>query len=233
MKYRFWFVKKGVLRFISHLDVNRTMMRALRFAQVPMTYSQGFNPRPILTFALPLSLGIESDCESMDIQTESEISCVKTVEKLNRFLPRELHILNCAPPVHDPKHIAEAAYRIALTCPEAKTEFERFWNTDQVIVTKKTKSGSREIDLKPLVKIGEIAGDDQKCEFQAVLPTGTTENVNPALLTEAFCDFTIKSQNAFARNGLDRSAGVEHNAPEIDVRITRIGVRMQNGEKFV
>ncbi len=212
MKYRLWFVKKGVLRFVSHLDVNRTMMRALRNAEVPMTYSQGFNPRPLLTFALPLSLGIKSDCESMDIQTECEIDCDKTVEKLNRFLPPELHMINCTHAANDPKFITEATYRIALTCPDSKNEFERFWNADKITVTKKTKSGSKEIDLKPLVKIGEITGTDQKCEFEAVLPTGTAENINPMLLTDAFR---------------------EQCAPEAEVSITRTEVRMKNGEKFV
>ena len=212
MKYRLWFVKKGVLRFISHLDVNRTMMRALRNAEVPMTYSQGFNPRPLLTFALPLSLGIESDCESMDIQTEIEIDCEKTVEKLNRFLPPQLHMINCALPVNDPKFITEAAYRIVLTCPDSKNKFERFWNADKITVTKKTKSGSKEIDLKPLVKIGEITGTDQKCKFEAIMPTGTAENINPMLLTDALR---------------------EQGAPEAEVSITRTEVRMKNGEKFV
>ena len=212
MKYRFWFVKKGVLRFISHLDVNRTMMRALRYAEVPMGYSQGFNPRPLLTFALPLSLGIESDCESMDIQTEGEIDCEKITQKLNRFLPPELHMINCTLPVNDPKHITEATYRIVLSCPDAKTKFERFWGADKVTVTKKTKSGSKEIDLKTLVKIGEITGNKQTCEFEAILPTGVTENINPALLTDAFR---------------------EQCAPEAEVSITRMEVRMQNGEKFV
>jgi len=212
MKYRFWFVKKGLLRFISHLDVNRTMMRALRNADVPMSYSQGFNPRPLLTFALPLSLGIESECESMDITAENEINCEETVEKLNRFLPHELHMINCTPVVNDPKLIAEATYRISLACPEAKLKFEQFWNAETVTVTKKTKSGSKELDLKPLVRIGEISGDNGKCEFEAVLPTGVTENVNPMLLTDAFR---------------------EQCAPEAEVRITRTEVRMKNGEKFV
>ncbi|HNX14013.1 MAG TPA: TIGR03936 family radical SAM-associated protein [Oscillospiraceae bacterium] len=212
MKYRLWFVKKGVLRFISHLDVNRTMMRALRSAELPMTYSQGFNPRPLLTFALPLSLGIESDCESMDIQTESEIDCEKVVEKLNRFLPPELHMISCAPPVNDPKIITEATYRIVFTYPGVKVKFKQFWNADKVIVIKKTKSGTKEIDLKLLVKIGKITGDSEKCEFEAILPTGVAENINPTLLTDAFC---------------------EQCATEADVSITRIEVRMKNGEKFV
>jgi len=229
MKYRLWFVKKGVLRFISHLDVNRSMMRALRSAEVPMSYSQGFNPRPLVTFALPLSLGIESDCESMDIQTESEIDCEKTAEALNRFLPEELRMINCAPSVNDPKVITEAVYRISIACPEAKTIFERFWDADAVTVTKKTKSGSKEIDLKPLVKIGTISGDDDRCEFEAALPTGTAQNINPMLLTDAFCDF-LKAERS---RPFPTSAFCERCAPEAEVHITRVEVRMRDGGKFV
>lgn len=229
MKYRLWFVKKGVLRFISHLDVNRTMMRALRSAELPMTYSQGFNPRPLVTFALPLSLGIESDCESMDIQTESEIDCEKAVEKLNRFLPPELHMIDCAAPVNDPKIITEATYRIVLSCPKAKPMFEHFWNADKVTVTKKTKSGTKEIDLKLLVKIGEITGKNDQCEFEAILPTGVTENINPTLLTVAFDDF----QKTERSRPFPSESFCGQCASEAEVSITRIEVRMKNGEKFV
>ena len=69
---RVWFKKMGMSRFVSHLDLMRAMTRALRRADVPLWYTEGFNPHPYITFALPLSLGMESLCESMDMRIEGD-----------------------------------------------------------------------------------------------------------------------------------------------------------------
>ena len=68
------FSKTGRAIYISHLDINRMMTRAVRRAKLPMWYTEGFNPHPYLTFALPLSLGQSSDCEYMDIRIEGDIT---------------------------------------------------------------------------------------------------------------------------------------------------------------
>ena len=60
---RIWFKKMGMSRYVSHLDLMRAMTRAIRRANLPLWYTEGFNPHPYMTFALPLSLGMESLCE--------------------------------------------------------------------------------------------------------------------------------------------------------------------------
>ena len=70
---RIWFRKEGSVRYISHLDLTRCISRAFHKAKIPLWYTQGFTPRAYLVFALPLSLGIRGERESMDIRLEEEI----------------------------------------------------------------------------------------------------------------------------------------------------------------
>ena len=64
---RVFFEKTGMTKYISHLDLMRCMTRAIKRAAIPAWYTEGFNPHLFITFALPLTLGVESLCESMDI----------------------------------------------------------------------------------------------------------------------------------------------------------------------
>ena len=71
---RLRFSKTGRLKYISHLDINRAMSRALKRAGIPLWYTEGFNPHPYMSFSLPLSLGVESLCESVDLRIIGEIT---------------------------------------------------------------------------------------------------------------------------------------------------------------
>ena len=84
------FEKTGKLQYISHLDLLRTMQSALRRAKVDMVYSEGFNPHMKINFALPLSIGIESVCEFMDIKTEGRAACADVKDALAGNLPEDM-----------------------------------------------------------------------------------------------------------------------------------------------
>ena len=64
------FDKTGNARYISHLDLKRVFQRAFKRSGLPLTHTQGFNPRPSVSIALPLSLGVESRCELLDFELE-------------------------------------------------------------------------------------------------------------------------------------------------------------------
>ena len=102
------FSKTGRAIYISHLDVNRMMTRAVRRARLPMWYTEGFNPHPYIAFALPLSLGQSSDCEYMDIRIEGDMTDEEVMTRLNDTLPEGLKILSVGAPVHDAKDIEKA-----------------------------------------------------------------------------------------------------------------------------
>jgi radical SAM-linked protein len=93
INYRIRFVKERNLKFLSHLDLIKTMERALRRGQLPVTHSEGFNPRPKLSFGPALAVGISSNDEYYDIQLLEDLEPQLIMERLNRTLPDGLKIL--------------------------------------------------------------------------------------------------------------------------------------------
>ena len=78
------------MKYISHLDVMRCMSRAVRRARLPLWYTEGFNPHPYMMFALPLSLGFSSQCESMDIRIEGEMTDADIAGRMRDVMPASL-----------------------------------------------------------------------------------------------------------------------------------------------
>ena len=91
-KVRFVFAKKGMMRFISHLDLMRLFMRALRRAELPLKMTEGFNPHPKLSIKRALRLGLESDGEEASILLKEQINAEEFKERLQRQLPEGIHI---------------------------------------------------------------------------------------------------------------------------------------------
>ena len=102
------FEKKGRAKYISHLDLNRFMMRAFRRSGLPIWYTEGFNPHPYATFALALSLGFESEYEIMDFSLTEGVSFGKVKKILNEILPEGLKIVYVMTPEHSIKDIEKS-----------------------------------------------------------------------------------------------------------------------------
>lgn len=198
MKIRFCFEKKNLLRFISHLDTNRTMIRALRSANLPVQYSLGFNPRPALTFALPLSLGIESECETMDVTTTVDIDLGEATAALNAFLPEDMQIKRANLAKTDPKHIAFADYTVTVSAENAdiSAPVADFLALKALPVIKKTKSKETEIDLKTCMEILSHTVNGNTAVFVVRLPAGSKDNVNPFLFSSALLKYLPDSATA-------------------------------------
>ncbi|MGN1202066.1 MAG: TIGR03936 family radical SAM-associated protein, partial [Eubacterium sp.] len=107
---RLRFSKQGRLKYISHLDINRAMARAFKRAGIPLWYTEGFNPHPYMSFSLPLSLGVESLCESVDIRLIDEISNDEIKDRMNAVLPENLKILEVYDDFRDCSEIAYSDY---------------------------------------------------------------------------------------------------------------------------
>ncbi len=141
-------------KYISHLDFLRAMTRTLRRAEIPVSFSQGFNPHPRLSFALPLPLGTTSLTELMELETDMEIAPDELIERLNKFVPFGLKFIECgiSPDKNKFKAICWSKYKITPeNMPEDK-ELEAFSELKEIITLKKTKSGEKETDIR-----GEIA----------------------------------------------------------------------------
>lgn len=157
MRMLFEFGKTGRLRFISHLDLQRFMQRALRRTDLPVAYSQGFNPHPQMAFASALAMGWSSDVELLDVKLTEEIDEGHAREQLDRALPPEMPVYR-ARLVGDrfPALMARliwADYRIELSGHDVEpllNAVEGYMAEESVMALRKTKSGEKEADVRKM-----------------------------------------------------------------------------------
>ena len=188
------FSKTGRAIYISHLDVNRMMTRAVRRARLPMWYTEGFNPHPYIAFALPLSLGQSSDCEYMDIRIEGDMTDEEVMTRLNDTLPEGLRILSVGAPVHDAKDIEKAQYFVKIIFADSEEasvfaeKADMLIKSEELIAEKPGKKGHRKImkqvNLIDMIYDAKITCSDNIVNLQCVLSAGNTHNLNPSLLVE-------------------------------------------------
>lgn len=190
-----FYQKKGRAKYISHLDINRLMQRVLKRSGLPVWYTEGFNPHMYLTFALPLSLGYESDFETMDFRLTEAQDLHETAQLLNRNMPDGITVLRVAEPVRKPTDITNAEYIIkakaeGLSAEELQKSFEAFYGADSIEVVKKSKRGERTVDLKPDITLRSSAVDGDYLRLEMTFPAGTEKNYNPSLLFDEFSNRT-------------------------------------------
>ena len=203
------FSKTGRAIYISHLDINRMMTRAVRRAKLPMWYTEGFNPHPYLTFALPLSLGQSSDCEYMDIRIEGDITDEEIMNRLNAVLPEGVKILSVSAPVYDAKEIEKALYFVKIVFKDAETSkgfaerAQTLAEGEELLAEKRGKKGHRkvmkQINLIDFIYDMKFSTADNIVNLQCVLAAGNTNNLNPTLLVET----------------LEKEIGIEHEMEHI------------------
>lgn len=199
------FSKTGTARYISHLDINRAMSRALCRAKIPLWFTEGFNPHPYMSFSLPLPLGIESECETMDIRIENEMPLCEIKEKLNAVLPVGLEVRDVISSFDSSDKIAYADYIFyfefsdnALACEKIKDVLA----LNEIIAEKSGKKGKRkiikEVNVKDYIKSFEVSETENGVIIKARLCAGVSKNLNPVLFCEtilkyAFLDYEKKS----------------------------------------
>lgn len=195
---RIWFDKLGEVRYISHLDLMRCFTRAIRRAKIPLWFTEGFNPRPYMQFALPLSLGMQSVCESVDIRIEGEITNKEIEEKLRAVMPEGLDIKSVTEPVTDPKYITYGEFDIIFSGAEnpdnLKALIDKSLTESEFIVEKMGKKGRhkelKQINLIEHMKSAEtkISGESVICTM--VLHAGGSTNVNPSLFSDKITEMS-------------------------------------------
>ncbi len=181
---RIFYEKTGRAKYISHLDINRCFQRAIRRANLPIWYTEGFSPHPYITFALPLPLGFESVCECLDMRLVEEWPYEKIKEALNAVLPEGLHVTQAAQPQNKPQAIVRALYQITLTGDSAAIlhALDSLLCQERILVMKKTKKGLQEMDIKPHIVECTYQECGQGVQMMLKLPAGVNENINPSLL---------------------------------------------------
>ena len=150
---RFRYEKRGALAYISHLDVLRTFQKALRRAELPLAYSEGFSPHPKLTFAAPLPVGQESVCEYLDVRMSEPCDPVAAMTALNATLPEGLRLTAAGYPAIKLAAVDRATYRLVIRTAGADAALaERcaaILSAKPLLVFKRSKAGDRDVDVSP------------------------------------------------------------------------------------
>jgi len=169
------------------------MQRALKRSGLPVWYTEGFHPHLYLAFALPLSLGYESQCESMDFKLTEEVSPKQLLTALNAALPEGLEAFGVGEPVMKPEKIAWARYQVRLLLADkaisCRPKFEAFLAQPAILVRKRTKKGEKELDIKPLFTVDRMEESTGELCLELTVSSGGSVNINPALILDAFCSF--------------------------------------------
>lgn len=157
MRVRITFSKQGALRYIGHLDLHRVWERAMRRANLPLAYSQGFHPQPRISLAAALPLGFASRAEVLDARLNAELSIGEISERLKDSLPPDIKITNIQPVEENlpalQTQTLSASYDVHLTEPvdgsELKRRAESLMMTESLIRERREKK----YDLRPLVEM--------------------------------------------------------------------------------
>jgi len=211
---RLKFRKKGLSIYYSQLDLQRVMARALKKSGLPVWYSQGFNPHIYMTFTLPLSLGHESECESVDFRLNEEMAETDILKALEGTLPQGIELVSAQAPDYDARSIMFAKYDITLYGEKEKiiSALDSYDALDQAIVTKITKKGQKDINLKELINnIQIIEEKSDEVTFTAIYPAGTPLNINPQLLLDFIKDnYGVEVVDAFVirKNLFDKEMNI-------------------------
>lgn len=188
-KYRMLFSKTGRAVYISHLDLMRTVTRAFMRAECKLKYSEGFNPHPNISIALPLSVGCESVCEIMDFKMREDMPCEEIRKRLMTQFPEGIEVIDVYEAGRKVKEIKwlrisgvfEYDERDAAAMAEKLNEF---YSTESIVITKKTKRGMGESDIRPAIReiVFERNGSDV---FMNAVISAQEPTLNPELIADA------------------------------------------------
>lgn len=195
---RIRFTKVGSLQFISHLDLCRTMKSALIRAKAPLWYSEGFNPHPRMTFALPLSIGTESVNELLDVKLNYEVDVEAFRAALDAETTDEMKIVECYYPENKLNSIEWAKYELNF---DRNIESARGLFDEPYIIMKRSKSGEKETDISPLTALCEIEGN----RARVILSATSEKFLNPEYIAAAICKKTGAESYTIMRTNILRS----------------------------
>lgn len=191
MKMIVVFEKAPRLRHIGHLDLMRAMQRALRRSGLPLRYSQGFNPHILLNLAAPLSVGMPGKREIMEVPLDKDVTPEEFLQKLSAALPPDLPCLS-AHSVDD-RHPAPMA-QLAAALYEAEFDelpenfqntVESFLNQEEIPAIRKTKSGMKPCDIRPMIYGLNVQGN----KLQMLLALCEKATCKPDLLLSSLFTF--------------------------------------------
>jgi len=184
-KFRLQFTKYGDMKYVSHLDLIRLFTRIFHRAELPLAYSEGFNPHPKMAVLLPLSVGFESKCEYIDVEFKEGVSMLDCMKKLKGNLPLGMEI----PQITElnetskkAKAIRYASYEISFPENISQEILDSFLANNTIEVIKKTKRSEGLADIRP--DIMDLCAIESGSVL-AIISAGSNANLKPDLLVSA------------------------------------------------
>ncbi len=204
MKVRIKFSKQGVMKFIGHLDVMRFFQKAIRRANIPIAFTEGFSPHMVMSFASALGLGLTSNGEYMDIEVLESIPSKEAVGRLNQVMVEGMEVLSYRQ-IPDGKAnngmalVDAADYTVTFRDgyapkPGWETRLQEFYRQPSISIQKITKKGERQLDIRPYIHSLDAA--DGKVRMRVC--AGSRDNLKPELVMEAFVTYLGEEYQAYA-----------------------------------
>lgn len=187
---RFRFIKRGSLQYISHLDLVRTMHKVIVRAGLPLWYTEGFNPKPKMIFAAPLSIGTESECEFMDLRMSEYIEPAEAMARINANMTSEMQVIEAYYPDSKFTDLKWMSYRITVSPVSIDDELVARCNellaADSVEVLK--KNSDKTVNIRPLIKSAAAARAENSIVIDAILSADPSSFLNPEYIVKYLKD---------------------------------------------
>ena len=192
--------KEDDMIFISHLDLQRLLQRAFRRAEINLSYSQGFNPHPKMSYGNALALGVESQGEYVDIEIEDDITVEEFLKRINEELPKGVEFIKAkeisssTPTLSSEIVYGEYLFNIDLPNPLSKelvkSKVLEFVKKDSIMITKKNKKGKIvESDIRPMIRNFDLLDvQDNVLTLEATIATGSKANLNTNIFIPKILD---------------------------------------------
>lgn len=203
MKVRIKFAKQGCMKFIGHLDVMRYFQKAMRRAHIDIAFTEGYSPHMIMSFALPLGVGLTSSGEYLDVELRTPLDSQTALKRLNDVMVEGMQVLSFRQVAEGKAGkamslVAAADYTVWFRpgrepLSPAGKPFEGSWQhlidefltQSRIFILKKTKTNEAETDIRPLIY---DFYEENGC-FRMLLGAGSAGNLKPELLMEAFASW--------------------------------------------
>jgi len=190
MEIRFRFGRGEELKFIGHLDILRLFERAFKRAGLQVAHSEGFNPRPRIVFAQPMPLGLTSEGEFVDVELAGQIDIADFIRRINSSLPSGVKVIEAKMKTgrSNLMGIIDAAhYEISFEAPDMpdiEYVINSILGSSEINTVKRTKSGEKEINIRPFIYELSAKRDGLTGVFNVILGAGQDNNIRPELFIE-------------------------------------------------
>ncbi len=190
-KYRIMYSQGDEVRFISHLDFLRTIVRTFRRAGLPVKYSEGFNPHMVMTIGLPLSVGTTSCCDCLEVELNQDVDIPSAIESINRCAPRGIKVLGMklSEGLTAMYNIDSAVYTASFTSDKV-ISIDEYIACPEVMIEKKSKRKINEVNIKDFIRSIEAESQDEnRYVLKLHLNAGNVSNLKPELVLRSMEDY--------------------------------------------